>query len=137
MTKLLIIVFPLQELSRELIRCQSNRIPVYAVLLFLSTSSPSLDRVDEVLRMRDDFAKAGLSFWVNAVVDADAAAARIIFAEGGRKYWATRSSVRSFARTTHSFAYSALLASLARTAALIRSLVHSLTHSRARGKVFD
>ena len=31
------------------------------------------------------------------------------------KYWVTRSSVRSFARTAHSFACSALLASLART----------------------
>ena len=43
------------------------------------------------------------------------------------KYWAIRSSVRSFARTAHSFACSALLASLARSAALIRSLARSLT----------
>ena len=34
------------------------------------------------------------------------------------KYWAIRSSVRSFTRTTHSFACSALLASLAHSAAL-------------------
>ena len=40
------------------------------------------------------------------------------------EYWAIRSSVRSFARTAHSFACSALLASLARSAALIRSLAH-------------
>ena len=46
------------------------------------------------------------------------------------KYWATRSSVRSFARSVHSFACSALLASLA------RSLVRSL-NSLARGKVND
>ena len=38
------------------------------------------------------------------------------------EYWAIRSSVCSFARTTHSFTCSALLASLARSAALIRSL---------------
>ena len=35
--------------------------------------------------------------------------------ELGRKYWATRSSVRSFARTAHSFACAALLASLSRS----------------------
>ena len=50
------------------------------------------------------------------------------------EYWATRSSVWSFARTAHSFACSALLASLARSAALIRSLARSLTRSRAHGK---
>ena len=38
------------------------------------------------------------------------------------EYRATRSSVRSFARTAHSFACSALLASLKRSAALTRSL---------------
>ena len=43
-----------------------------------------------------------------------------------KRYWAIRSSARSFARTAHSFACSALLASLARSAALIRSLAHSL-----------
>ena len=53
--------------------------------------------------------------------------------ESRRKYWATRSSVRSFARTAHSFACFALLASLARSAVLIISLIHS----RARGKVYD
>ena len=45
-----------------------------------------------------------------------------------RKYWATRSSVRSFARTAHSFAGSGLLASLAPSTALARSLT-SLTPS--------
>ena len=50
-------------------------------------------------------------------------------------YWAIRSSARSFARPAHSFACSALLASLARSAALIRSLALSLTRSRAHGKV--
>ena len=40
-------------------------------------------------------------------------------------YWATRSSVRSFARTAHSFACSALLALLARSAALTL-FAHSL-----------
>ena len=45
-----------------------------------------------------------------------------------------RSSVRSFARTAHSFACSALLASLARSAALIHSLAGSLTHSGAHGE---
>ena len=52
--------------------------------------------------------------------------------ESGRKYWATRSSVRSLARTGHSFACSGLLASLAPSAALTRSLA-PLT----RGTVID
>ena len=43
-----------------------------------------------------------------------------------RKYWATRSSVRSFTRTAHSLACSRLLASLAPSAALTRSLARSL-----------
>ena len=38
------------------------------------------------------------------------------------KYWATHKSVGSFARTAHSFAWSALLASLARSVALTHSL---------------
>ena len=42
------------------------------------------------------------------------------------KYWATCSSVRSFACTAHSFACSGLLASLAPSAALTRSLARSL-----------
>ena len=46
--------------------------------------------------------------------------------EKRRKYWATRSSVRSFVRTTHSFARSGLLASLALSAALTRLLARSL-----------
>ena len=46
--------------------------------------------------------------------------------ESRQQYWATRSSVRLFARTAHSFACSALLASLARSTALTRSLTHSL-----------
>ena len=46
-------------------------------------------------------------------------------------------SVHSFARTTHSFAYSKLLASLARSSALIHLLARSLTNSRACGKVHD
>ena len=50
--------------------------------------------------------------------------------EHRRKYWATRSSVRSFARpfarTAHSFACSGRLASLAPSAALTRSLACSL-----------
>ena len=50
------------------------------------------------------------------------------------EYSAIRSSARSFALTAHSFAGSALLASLARSAALIRSLARSLTRSRAHGK---
>ena len=41
-------------------------------------------------------------------------------------YWATRPSVRSFPRTTHSFACSALLASLAGSAVLTRLLARSL-----------
>ena len=45
------------------------------------------------------------------------------------KYWATCSSIRSFARTTHWFPCSALLASLARAASLSRSA--SLTRSLA------
>ena len=44
-----------------------------------------------------------------------------------RKYWAIRSSVRSFARTAHSSACSGLLTSLAHSSALTRSLVHSLS----------
>ena len=43
-----------------------------------------------------------------------------------RKYWATRSSVRSFARTAHSFAWCGLLASIALSAALTRLLARSL-----------
>ena len=54
--------------------------------------------------------------------------------ESSRKYWATRSSVCSFARATHSFACSALLTSLARSAALIFFTL-SLAHSQAHGKV--
>ena len=46
--------------------------------------------------------------------------------ESRRKYWATRSSVRLFARTAHSFACSGLLASLAPSAELTRSLARSL-----------
>ena len=46
-------------------------------------------------------------------------------------YWATRSSVRSFARTAHSLACSGLFASLAPSAALTRSLARSL-HSLPR-----
>ena len=42
------------------------------------------------------------------------------------KYWATRSSDRSFARTAHLFACSELLASLAPSAALTYSLARSL-----------
>ena len=42
------------------------------------------------------------------------------------KYWATRSSVRSFARPALLFACSSLLASLACSAALTRSLARSL-----------
>ena len=61
------------------------------------------------------------------------------------KYWATRSSVRFFARTAHSFACSILLALLARFAralrcALLRSLNRSLAHfahSLASGTVID
>ena len=49
------------------------------------------------------------------------------------KYWATRSSVRLFARTAHSLACSGLLASLR---SLICSLAH-FAHSLARGKVND
>ena len=52
------------------------------------------------------------------------------------QYWATRSSVRLFARTAHLFACSALLASLVCSAALSRSLAH-LAHSLARGTVID
>ena len=55
--------------------------------------------------------------------------------ESRHKSWATGSSVGSFARTVHSFACSALLASHACSAALIRSLARSIAHSRARGKV--
>ena len=52
--------------------------------------------------------------------------------ESTRNYWATCLSIHSFARTVHSFAYSA---SLMRSAAFIRLLARSLTHSQARGKV--
>ena len=45
------------------------------------------------------------------------------------EYWAIRLSARSFARTAHSFTWSALLASLA---ALICSLAHSLPSSWER-----
>ena len=46
------------------------------------------------------------------------------------EYWATRSSVRSFARTAYSFACSGLLTSLAPSAALTRSLTPSLVGKR-------
>ena len=42
------------------------------------------------------------------------------------EYWVTRSSIRSFARTAHSFACSGLLPSLAPSAALNRFLTRSL-----------
>ena len=45
------------------------------------------------------------------------------------KYWDTRLSVCSFARTAHSFAWSALLSSLTHSVALIRLLARSLTSS--------
>ena len=45
--------------------------------------------------------------------------------------------VRSFTRTTHSFACSALLASLMHSGAHIRFLAHLLTHSLALRKVND
>ena len=51
------------------------------------------------------------------------------------KYWATHSSIRSFARIGHSFAGSALLALLPGFAVLIHLLAHSLTHCQAHGKV--
>ena len=51
--------------------------------------------------------------------------------ESRLKYWVTRSSVRSFARTAHSFTCYGLLASLAPSTALTRSLAHSL-HSLPR-----
>ena len=58
--------------------------------------------------------------------------------ESRRKYWATRSSVRLFARNAQSFTYSALLTSLTHSAALIHSFAHLLTaDSCARGKVCD
>ena len=44
----------------------------------------------------------------------------------GLKYWATHSYVRSFTRTAHSFAGSALLASFARSAVLTCSIARSL-----------
>ena len=47
------------------------------------------------------------------------------------EYWATHSSVRA----AHSFAYSALLASLARSAALIHSPALSFPCSRAHEKI--
>ena len=54
-----------------------------------------------------------------------------------RKYWATHSSIPSFAHATYSFACSALQALLARSAELICLLACWLTHSRACGKVND
>merc|ERR1712081_71167 len=56
--------------------------------------------------------------------------------EWRRKYWATRSSLRSFACTAHSFACYGLLASLVPSAALTRSLAH-FAHSLARGTAND
>ena len=65
--------------------------------------------------------------------------------EPRREYWATRLSVRLFARTTHSFACSALLTLLVHKHhslfvrshhSLDRSLAH-FTHSLTRGKVND
>ena len=46
--------------------------------------------------------------------------------ESRRKYWATRSAVRSFSRTAHSLACSGLLASLMPSAALTHLLARSL-----------
>ena len=53
------------------------------------------------------------------------------------QYWATCSSVRSFARTAHSFACPGLLASLVRSAALTRSLVRSLPSSWERAYSYE
>ena len=47
--------------------------------------------------------------------------------ESRSKYWVTRSSVRSFASTAHSFAGSALLPLLAGSTLLIRLFAYSLT----------
>ena len=46
------------------------------------------------------------------------------------EYWAIHTSARSFARTAHSFACSALLAALARSTTLIRSLARSRAHRK-------
>ena len=56
--------------------------------------------------------------WRNTVVDNSQ--------EYRLKYWVTRSSIRSFARTAHSFACSGLLALLAPSSALTGSLARSL-----------
>ena len=53
----------------------------------------------------------------------------------GSKYWGNRSSIRSFARTTHSFACSALPALLTRSTALIRSLARSITPKLVGNKI--
>ena len=53
------------------------------------------------------------------------------------KYWATRSSICPLARIGHSFACSALIASLMHSAALIHLLARSLILSRSREKVYD
>ena len=50
------------------------------------------------------------------------------------EYWAIRSSTCLFARTTHSFACSALLALLVRSTTLICVLIRSLTRSQAQRK---
>ena len=54
--------------------------------------------------------------------------------ESRLKYWATRSSVCSFARTAHLFACTALLALLAGFAALTCSLTLGLDDERIRSK---
>ena len=57
--------------------------------------------------------------------------------ESGHKYFATCSSIHSFARTAHSLTGSAQLASLARSTAFNRSLARSLTQSQACWKKYD
>ena len=52
------------------------------------------------------------------------------------KYWATRSSIRSFTRTAHSFACFGLLRSRPPLHSLVCSLAH-FAHSLARGTVND
>ena len=108
-----------------------NSGPVLAVFRHFSLAKSSVLACTLILFFPEHFE------WFTSTVPQTVVKILLFFLKNGRtmvenrkehryKYWATCSSVRSFARTAHSFACSGLLASLAPSAALTRSLARSL-----------
>jgi hypothetical protein len=60
-------------LTQELNQCQKLRVPVFGLLLFLSSNGVCLEPVDKILKLQTDFHKDGLSFWVHVTLAADVA----------------------------------------------------------------